>query len=236
MSDKPNDTDSSGKPAADPAPSEPTLAEHNAPASAENPQQAGADGDPAARIDELEGQIADLTDRLLRAHAEMDNVRKRADREKADMARYAITRFATDIVALTDNFQRARQSVPNGAADENPMLKGFLDGVIQTERAFLSTLEKHGVRPIEAAGRIFNPHQHEAVMQVPNPDVPSGTIISVLQAGYMIEDRVLRPAMVAVAQGGPKPEKHASDATAAATPTPRSEADGSERPESTGPA
>ena len=174
----------------------------------ERPVAAGAgEGEAAAsRIRELEAQVADLTDRLLRTHAEMDNIRKRAEREKADLAKYAITKFAADVVVLADNFQRALSSVPTGGNEPNPALKGLVEGVIMMEREFLNVLERHGVKRIEPNGEPFNPHLHDAVMEQQNPDVPNGTVVQVYQPGYMIEDRVLRPAMVVVAKGGPKPQ------------------------------
>ena len=156
---------------------------------------------------QLETQVADLTDRLLRAHAEMDNVRKRTEREKADTARYAIGKFAGDIVGVSDNFQRAVAAVPAGAIEQDPALKSLVDGVLMSERAFLQVLEAHGVRPIDPKGEAFDPNRHQAVMEEQNADVAAGTVLKVFQSGYMIEDRVLRPAMVVVARGGFKPVK-----------------------------
>lgn len=159
----------------------------------------------AAEVDTLQGQIADLTDRLLRAHAEMDNMRKRAEREREETAKYAISKFARDIAGVADNFERARQAVPPDASEQDPVLKGLLEGVAMTEREFLNALEKNGVRRIVPKGEAFNPHLHQAMMEAHNPDVAPGTIVEVYQAGYVIDDRVLRPAMVVVAKGGPKP-------------------------------
>lgn len=156
------------------------------------------------KVSMLEGQIADLTDRLLRAHAEMDNLRKRAAKDKEDTARYAIQKFATDVVNVADNFERAINSVPPDAAADNPAFTSLLDGVSITEREFLNVLERHGVKRITPQGEMFNPHQHQAVMEAQDPSVPPGTIVQVFQMGYMIEDRVLRPAMVVVAKGGTK--------------------------------
>lgn len=158
----------------------------------------------AAEVDTLQGQIADLTDRLLRAHAEMENMRKRAEREREETAKYAISKFARDVVTVADNFERAIQAVPVGAAEQDAVLKGLLEGVSMTEREFLNALEKNGVRRITPKGEVFNPHMHQAMMEAHNPDVAPGTILEVYQPGYVIEDRVLRPAMVVVAKGGPK--------------------------------
>lgn len=191
-----------------------------------DPSPQGAQSDPAqeaerlaAEVDTLQGQVADLTDRLLRSHAEMDNMRKRAEREREETAKYAISKFARDIVGVADNFERAIQAVPAGAAEQDPALKGLVDGVSMTEREFLNVLEKHGVRRIVPKGEAFNPHLHQAMMEAQNPDVPPGTIIEVYQAGYVIEDRVLRPAMVVVAKGGPKAAPAAEEAPAEPGPS-----------------
>jgi molecular chaperone GrpE len=206
MSGQPNLHDKNGM-------SETVAAEEpgtNGPAAAAEPERPPSEPQtpPAeARIAELESQVADLTDRLLRAHAEMDNMRKRAEREKAETAKYAISRFARDIAGVSDNFQRAIAAVPAGAAEQDPALKSLVEGVTMSEREFLNVLERHGVRRIDPAGEVFNPHLHQAVMEQANADLPSGTVLRVLQAGYVIEDRVLRPAMVVVAKGGPKPAK-----------------------------
>ena len=194
-------------------PDAPDAAAHTEPnAGAHADPQASAKAEPAvlsARNAELEGQIKDLTDRLLRAHADLDNLRKRLEREKEETAKYAITRFAQAVVGVADNFERAIGSVPAAAVAEGGPLKALLDGVSMTEREFLNVLEKHGVKRISPQGEAFNPHQHQAVMEAQDPSVPAGTVTQVFQAGYMIEERCLRPAMVVVAKGGPKPGKPA---------------------------
>ncbi len=161
----------------------------------------------ASELDTLKGQIADLTDRLLRAHAEMDNMRKRAEREREETSKYAISRFAREIVGVGDNLQRALAAVPPGAADTDPALKALIDGVAMTERELLNVLQRHGVKRLDPKGEMFNPHQHQAMMEMENAEVAPGTILEVYQPGYLIDDRVLRPAMVVVAKGGAKPVK-----------------------------
>lgn len=167
-----------------------------------------------AQIAELEAQKADLTDRLLRTVAEMDNIRKRLEREKAETSKYAITRFATDVVALGDNLGHALRSVPAEVAAATPAVKTLLDGVVMTDRAFIASLERHGIKRIDPAGEPFNPHLHQAVQQERNVDVPSGTVLRVLQTGYTLEDRVLRPAAVIVAEGGSKGARAPAQASA----------------------
>jgi molecular chaperone GrpE len=180
---------------------------------------AGAGGSPAAAaqsgshpddlIAALRAETADLKDRLLRAHAEMENMRKRAEREKEEVSKYAVTRLARDVVTVGDNFQRAIDAVPAGAAEQDAALKSFLEGVTMTERELLNVLERHGIKRIQPMGEPFNPHLHQAVMEMPRTDVPAGTIVQLFPPGFTIEDRVLRPAMVAVAKGGPKPAPEA---------------------------
>jgi molecular chaperone GrpE len=179
------------------------------PATEAPPTDASNRGDPGAeeanaQLATLEGRIADLTDRLLRAHAEMDNVRKRTERDKEDTAKYAISKFARDVLGVGDNLQRATAAVPPGAADADPALKALVEGVALTEREFANVLERNGVKRIDPEGEPFNPHQHQAMIEIEKPDMVPGTIVQVYAPGYILEDRVLRPAMVVVAKGGEK--------------------------------
>ncbi len=196
----PGDSEKRSTPGPDPA---------AAPAGAAQPGSSGAAAQPASHPDDLiaalRAEAADLKDRLLRAHAEMENMRKRTEREKEEISKYAVTRLARDVVTVGDNFQRAIDAVPAGAAEQDPALKSFLEGVTMTERELLNVLERHGIKRIQPVGEPFNPHFHQAVMEMPRTDVPAGTIVQLFQPGFTIEDRVLRPAMVAVAKGGPKP-------------------------------
>jgi molecular chaperone GrpE len=166
----------------------------------------------------LQAEVADFKDKWLRAHAEIDKVRKRAEREKEETAKYAVTRLARDLVNVGDNFQRAIDAVPAGAAEQDPALKSFLDGVTMTERELLNVLERYGIKRVQPLNEPFNPHLHQAVMELERADLPAGTIVQVFQPGYMIEDRVLRPAMVAVAKGGPKPAPVAEGSAGASGP------------------
>lgn len=185
------------------------------------PSDAAVQTDPAAEalrlateVDVLQGQIADLTDRLLRAHAEMENIRKRAEREREETAKYAISKFARDLVHVADNFERAVQVVPKESMEQDAVLKGLVEGVSMTEREMLNVLERHGIRRICPKGEVFNPHFHQAMMEMENTQVVPGTVLEVYQCGYVIEDRVLRPAMVVVAKGGPKAPPRESGETA----------------------
>lgn len=166
-------------------------------------RDAGGEGSRTVQdvIAALQAESADFKDKWLRAHAEVENIRKRAEREKEDMAKYAIARLARDIVNVGDNFQRAIDAVPADAAEQDPALKSFLEGVTLTERELLNVLERHGIKRMQPMNEPFNPHLHQAVMEIPREDAAAGTIVQVFQAGYMLEDRVLRPAMVGVAKG-----------------------------------
>jgi molecular chaperone GrpE len=198
----------------EPTKTEPGKAEQRPAPNAEG--AAAAPVDPAVVIETLEAQIKDLTDRLLRAHADLDNLRKRAEREKEETAKYAITKFARDVIGVGDNFQRAVGAVPSGAADSDPALKSLIDGVLMTEREFLNVLDRHGIKRLDPQGEPFNPHMHQAVMEQQTAEAPPGTVTQVFQAGYRIEDRCLRPAMVVVAKAPPKPA--AENAGQAMTP------------------
>ena len=152
----------------------------------------------------LTTENAELKDRLLRLAAEMENLRKRMAREIEDTRTYAITKFARDMLTATDSLSRALLVLPPESRDtaEGP-LKSLIDGIDLTEREMQRLLAVHGVKPIEAEGQKFDPHRHQAMFEVPDPTRPEGTVVQVVQAGYAIGDRVLRPAMVGVAKGGP---------------------------------
>lgn len=178
-----------------------------------------SDGEPGVEqlkdiIEALQGELdkktvelASRQDAYLRASAETENVRRRLEKEKEETAKYAITRFAKDILSVGDNFQRAIAAVPKDAVDTDPALRTFLEGVTLAEREFRATLERHGVHAIDPQGQPFNPHHHQAVMEQENTTVPAGTVLQVYQTGYLIDDRCLRPAMVVVSRGGPKAAK-----------------------------
>ncbi|NML75104.1 nucleotide exchange factor GrpE [Rhizobium sp. S-51] len=158
-------------------------------------------------IEALKAENAELRDRFLRLAAEMDNLRRRTERELKDAKTYAVTGFARDMLGVSDNLRRALETLPEelrAAADAG--ISALVEGVEMTERGMLSTLERHGVRKIDAEGQKFDPNFHQAMFEVPNPNVPNNTVVQVVQAGYAIGDRVLRPAMVGVAKGGPKGE------------------------------
>jgi molecular chaperone GrpE len=159
----------------------------------------------ADEIAAIQSENADMKDRLLRLAADMENLRRRTEREVRDARNFAISKFAADMLGVSDNLRRALDHVTEEqrqAADET--LKNLLEGVELTERSMHATMERHGVRKLEPEGQKFDPNFHQAMFEVPNPEVPNNTVVQVVQAGYQIGDRVLRPAMVGVAKGGPK--------------------------------
>ena len=153
----------------------------------------GASTDPGlevgADLTALLTENAEMRDRLLRTMADMENLRRRTDREKTDTARYAISNFARDVLTVGDNLKRTIDHVPAEAAAQDPALKSFLEGVELTERELLNVLDRHGVTRIEPLGARFDPNCHQAMYEVQNPDVPEGTVVDVMQAGYVIGDR-----------------------------------------------
>ncbi len=179
-------------------------------AAEEKAAEVAAEPDP---LDVLKAENSELRDRFLRLAAEMDNLRRRTERDVKDAKSYAVSGFARDMLAVSDNLRRALDAVPaDQRAGADATLTTLLEGVEMTERAMLSALERHGVKKIDAEGEKFDPNFHQAMFEIPNTAVPNNTVVQVVQAGFTIGDRVLRPAMVGVSKGGPKAEAAASDA------------------------
>lgn len=190
---------------------------------AETAQEAPAAEAPAAeapaaedRVAELEAQVRDLDDKWRRALAEMENVRRRADIQVDQGRKYAVADFAKDVIAVADNLARALEHVPEEAKRDDETVKSLYEGVEMTAKSLTQALAKQGVVEVPAAGRRFDPKVHEAMFEIPLPDQPAGLVVQVIETGYMIADRLLRPARVGVSKGGPKPE--AADATASEAP------------------
>jgi molecular chaperone GrpE len=149
---------------------------------------------------ELEAQVADLKDQLLRAVAEQENVRKRAEREREQLRKFAISNFAKELLSAADNLRRALDAGPENLDGIDDTVRNLIIGVEMTERELLSAFEKNGVRKIDPMGEKFDYNFHQAMFEVENSGQEAGTVVQVLQAGYAIEDRILRPAMVGVAK------------------------------------
>ncbi|SCX05897.1 HSP-70 cofactor [Agrobacterium sp. DSM 25558] len=173
-------------------------------ATVENAAPEQAEPDP---VEVLKAENADLRDKFLRLAAEMDNLRRRTEREVKDAKAYSVSGFARDMLAVSDNLRRALETIPPELKENaDAAIAGVIEGVDMTERSMLSALERHGVRKMNVEGEKFDPNFHQAMFEIPNTAVPNNTVVQVVQAGFTIGDRVLRPAMVGVAKGGPKGE------------------------------
>jgi molecular chaperone GrpE len=160
-----------------------------------------AAGEGSEEVTALKAEIAELKDRALRAMAEAENTRRRAEREKKDASLYAVTNFARDMLQVADNFARAIQACPADVREAAaPQLKAVIEGVEATDRQLLATLERHGIKQIDTASGKFDPNLHQAIAEVPGRGKPAGAIVDVVQVGYQIGERLLRPAMVTVAK------------------------------------
>ena len=183
-----------------------TSERNSAEPDAGGPAPAGPASEADAPADAAAREAAELKDRLLRTLAEMENLRRRTEREVAESRIYGVASFARDILAIADNMARALQTLRAELREKSDAgVKALLDGVELTERELIKVLEKHGVRKFEPQPREkFDPNLHQAMYEVPDPTLPAGTVAQVVQSGYMIGERMLRPALVAVAKGGPK--------------------------------
>jgi molecular chaperone GrpE len=169
-------------------------------------QAPAAEPDPYLVLENFRHENVELKDKVLRTLAEMENLRRRAEREAADAKIYGVTSFARDMLTVADNLRRAAESAPPGAPEqEGAAMKTLIEGIELTERDFLSRLGKYGIKKLEPLGGKFDPNLHEALFEVPDEKAPNGTVVQVMEDGYTIGDRVLRPAKVGVSRGGPKP-------------------------------
>ncbi len=163
--------------------------------------------------DEQAAEIASLKEKLLRSMAETENMRRRSEKEKEDAHNYAITKFARDVLSISDNLRRALDSIPEESR-EDEAVKTLLTGVEMTEAELISTFGKHKIEPVEAEGKKFDPNFHQAMFEIENTDVEPGTVLQVVQSGYVIAGRLLRPALVGVSKGGQKKSDVKVDQTA----------------------
>lgn len=145
-------------------------------------------------------EISALKEQLLRTMAELENYRKRAEREREEMAKFAITGFARDLLSVSDNLRRALESIPVDHKKSEELLQTLVEGVEITEKELLAAFKKHGVEKIDPLGQPFNHHLHQAMFEQDDPNQPAGTVIHVMQSGYTLNGRLLRPAMVGVSK------------------------------------
>lgn len=166
------------------------------------------------RLAAVEAELAETRDRMLRALAETENVRRRLQRERDDARKYAAGDFAKDLLSPVDNLRRALDAMPE-AETTDPRARSLRDGVAATERELLAAFERHGLKRIDPKGEPFDHNFHQAIFEAERPDVPAGTIVEVLQPGYVLNERLLRPAMVGVAKGGAKADPEKADGDSA---------------------
>jgi molecular chaperone GrpE len=159
---------------------------------------------PEEKIAALEAELEAGREQLLRQLAETENVRRRAKREREDTIRYGASALARDLLNVADNLQRALKSVPEEARETDETIKNLVIGVELTEKELLGALQKQGVEKVEPLGEKFSYDRHQAMFEVPGTDKPAGTVVEVMQPGYVMHDRLLRPAMVGVAKGDPE--------------------------------
>jgi molecular chaperone GrpE len=160
-----------------------------------------------SRVTELEAKLAEATDKTLRALAEAENTRKRAEKERQDVSKFAVSSFARDILGISDNLRRALQAMTPEAVAASPVLKNLLLGVEATERELQRVLESHGIRRVDPLGQKFDANLHEVMFEADATDKPPGTITQVVDSGYTIHERLLRPARVGIAKGSTPAEK-----------------------------
>jgi molecular chaperone GrpE len=167
--------------------------------------EARAEPDPSVVLENLQAENAGLKDKLLRTLADMENLRRRTEKEVADAKTYGVTSFARDMLTFADNLHRALANVPADArARAESAVQTLIDGLELTERDFGSRLERYGVKKLDPLGAKFDPNLHEALFEQPDESVPAGTVVQVVEPGYVIGERVLRPAKVGISRGGPK--------------------------------
>jgi molecular chaperone GrpE len=162
-----------------------------------------AEPDLVAELEKARAEAASLKDQLLRALAETENTRRRVQREREDSARYAVAPLAKEILPVADNLARALAAVPKEALAQDEALRNLVEGIAATERQLQSALERNNIKLIDPMGEKFDSHHHQAMFEVPSPGKPNGTVVQVLQPGYVLHDRLLRPALVGVAKGDP---------------------------------
>jgi len=188
----------------------PDGVESDAESVADTEEESGEASEESQDVD-LEAEVADLKDKLLRALAETENVRRRAQRDKEDANKYAIVSFAREMVEVRDNLRRALDAIEDDQGKKNEAIVSLVEGIEMTERTLIATFERFEIKPVEALHQKFDHNFHEALFEVEDASVPSGTVVQELQTGYKIYDRLLRPTKVGVSKGGAKAETAPGD-------------------------
>ena len=180
-------------------------------AAREGNPEAAEPGEEPSELELAYGEVADLKDKLLRSMAETENIKRRGEREKTDLRKYAVADFARDMLAVSDNLQRALSAVSNEHRQGNPEMAQLLEGVELTQRELQGHFDKHGIKEVNPLGEKMDPNLHQAVVQIDAPEAAQGTVVQAMQVGYVIQDRLLRAAMVGVAKGASAASKASDD-------------------------
>ncbi|MCB9991000.1 MAG: nucleotide exchange factor GrpE [Rhodospirillales bacterium] len=200
------DDDFSGTPEQEQAPAQDPLAPEPEATHTEDPVE--AENDLEAKVDALQAELSEARDQMLRAMAEAENTRKRLLRDREDVRKYAVSDFAKDLLDFADNFRRALDSLPEDIHQVDERIAGVISGIEAMEKELLKNFEKHGITKMEPLDQLFDPNFHEVMFEAPGTGKPAGTIIQLIEPGYMLHDRLLKPARVGVAkdegQGGPQ--------------------------------
>jgi len=203
MSTNPQNDMQDNNPEHDPLNPEPTPdeQEHAPEPEQEHPQEAPeAQATESSELESLRAELTQTKEQMLRVAAEAENTKRRALKEKEDAGKYANARFAKDILSVADNLRRALDSVPQETLEADPQVKNLVDGIQATERELLKSFENNGIRPIDPSGEIFNPNYHEVMFEAPGTGQKPGTVVEVMELGYVLHDRLIRPARVGVAK------------------------------------
>lgn len=205
----------------------PEAEEENAAAEAEAAAESEETATEGAESEaDYKALAAELNDRMLRAVAELENYRRRAEKERQDTAKFAISNFARDCLTVLDNLRRGLETVSAEDRATNTALDTLAQGMELTERELMATLERHGIVKVDPLGEAFDYDLHQAMFEVEDKSKPAGTVVEVVQPGYLLNDRLLRPAMVGVSKGGPKPEPVAAPIANEDLANPRGSASG----------
>lgn len=196
------------------APAEEVVEEVQAEADGDAAVEEGSEKTDAERVAELEEELAAMKDQALRAMAEAQNVRRRAEKEKADASKYAIAAFAREMIGVADNLRRALDSIDSETRKSDEAVENLAVGVEMTEKEMIAAFDRVGIKAIDALEKKFDHNFHEALFEIPDESKPAGTVLQVIETGYVLKDRLLRPAKVGVSKGGPKEAPAPVDETA----------------------
>ena len=202
-----NDKDKNTKHAKDEALETSTNAEEESEIENQSAEDKIANDDKSIDEPTAEQEVAELKDKLLRTLADMENLRRRSQKDREDAAKFSAANFARDMLSVADNLRRATESIPEKGDPDGASVAALIEGIALTEKELISTLERHGIQKIEPMGEKFDPQFHEAMYEIPSTEAENGTVMQVVEVGYVIHGRLLRPAKVGIAKAGPNSDE-----------------------------